>query len=63
MQSGSWSQPLFAFYMKRYRDVPGAQAKEDDGGQANFGYLGGSADCTYQRVELMDSYRLLALHW
>jgi hypothetical protein len=44
VQSGSWSQPLFAFYMKRYRDVPGAQAKEDDGGQANFGYLGGSAE-------------------
>jgi hypothetical protein len=30
--------------MKRYRDVPGAQAKEDDGGQANFGYLGGPAE-------------------
>jgi len=49
-QSSSWSEPLFAFYMKRYRDVAGAQSVETDGGTATFGYLDSSlytGDITY----------------
>ena len=49
-QSSSWSEPLFAFYMKRYRDVAGAQSVESDGGTATFGYLDKSlysGDITY----------------
>ena len=39
-KSSSWSQPLFGFYLKRFRDVAGAQNTESDAGQATFGYLG-----------------------
>ena len=39
-KSTAWQDPLFAFYLKRYRDVSGATTVEDDGGTANFGYLG-----------------------
>lgn len=38
-QSSSWSQPLFAFYLQRYRDVSGASPSEANGGEAQFGYL------------------------
>jgi len=41
-QSSSWSQPLFAFYLERYRDVSGATPNEASGGEATFGYLGAS---------------------
>ncbi|ODN82175.1 hypothetical protein L202_02467 [Cryptococcus amylolentus CBS 6039] len=53
-KSSTWSQPLFAFYLARYRNVAGATAKETDGGTATFGYLDSSlysGDVTYVDVE------------
>ncbi|RXK34701.1 hypothetical protein M231_08042 [Tremella mesenterica] len=52
-KSTSWDQPLFAFYLKRYRDVAGATSVESDGGMANFGYLDATiytGDVTYVTV-------------
>lgn len=40
--SGSWNDKLFAFQLKRFRDVPTASNVEADGGVANFGYLDSS---------------------
>lgn len=42
VQSGAWSQPLFGFYLARYRDVAGASRLEGNGGKATFGYLDSS---------------------
>ena len=53
VNSGSWSQPLFGFYLARYRDVVGASRLETDGGKATFGYLDSSlytGDVTYVSV-------------
>ncbi|TYJ55923.1 hypothetical protein B9479_003307 [Cryptococcus floricola] len=53
-KSSTWSQPLFAFYLARYRNVAGATAKETDGGTATFGYLDSSlysGDVTYVDVD------------
>jgi cathepsin D len=58
-QSSSWSQPLFGFYMKRYRDVAGAQSTESDGGTATFGYLDSSlysGDITYISLPTASEY-------
>jgi len=58
-QSSSWSEPLFAFYMKRYRDVAGAQSTESDGGTATFGYLDSSlysGDITYIPLPAASEY-------
>jgi len=52
-ESSSWSEPLFAFYLKRYRDVAGAETVETDGGKATFGYLDSSlysGEVTYVTV-------------
>ncbi|WVQ76028.1 hypothetical protein IAR50_005664 [Cryptococcus sp. DSM 104548] len=52
-KSSAWSEPLFAFYLARYRNVAGATAKESDGGTATFGYLDSSlysGDVTYVNV-------------
>ncbi|ORX38818.1 aspartic peptidase domain-containing protein [Kockovaella imperatae] len=52
-KSGSWSQPLFAFYLKRFRDVAGASNLETDAGSATFGYLDSSlytGEVTYANV-------------
>lgn len=38
-QSGAWSQPLFGFYLARWRDKAGASSLETEGGFATFGYL------------------------
>lgn len=57
--SGSWGEKLFAFYMKRYRDVEGAQKTEADGGLATFGYLDSSiytGDVTYVDVASNPQY-------
>ena len=42
-ESSAWSQPLFAFYLERYRDVSDATDDESNGGEATFGYLGSSS--------------------
>lgn len=39
-RSTAWDQPLFAFYLKRYRNVAGASNLESDGGTVTFGALG-----------------------
>lgn len=52
-KSSAWSDPLFAFYLARYRNVAGAGATESDGGVASFGYLDSSmysGDVTYVNV-------------
>ncbi|RSH83433.1 uncharacterized protein EHS24_007117 [Apiotrichum porosum] len=48
--SSQWDSKLFAFYLKRWRDVSGATSSESDGGTANFGALDSSlysGDVTY----------------
>lgn len=42
MQSGAWPQPLFGFYLARFRDVAGASRLESNGGKATFGYTDSS---------------------
>ena len=52
-ESSAWSDPLFGFYLKRYRDVTDASSVEEDGGTATFGYLDSSfyeGDITYVTV-------------
>jgi hypothetical protein len=48
-RSSAWSEPLFAFYLKRYRNVAGASNIESDGGSVSFGRLG-TCDHTPGRV-------------
>ncbi|WVQ83326.1 hypothetical protein IAT38_005465 [Cryptococcus sp. DSM 104549] len=58
-KSTSWSDPLFAFYLSRYRNVAGASATETDGGYATFGYLDSSlysGDITYVSVGSSPQY-------
>ncbi|KAL0255974.1 hypothetical protein I308_100785 [Cryptococcus tetragattii IND107] len=53
-KSSAWSDPLFAFYLARYRNVAGATATESNGGTASFGYLDSSlysGDVTYVNVD------------
>lgn len=57
--SKGWNQKLFAFYMKRYRDIDGATKVEADGGTATFGYLDPSlysGDVTYVNVPSNPQY-------
>lgn len=57
--SSSWDQKLFAFYLKRYRDVASAGSSESDGGVANFGGLDSSlysGDITYVPVTANPQY-------
>ncbi|WWC67946.1 uncharacterized protein I206_101865 [Kwoniella pini CBS 10737] len=52
-KSSSWSDPLFAFHLARYRNVAGASSIETDGGVATFGFLDSSlysGDVTYVSV-------------
>ncbi|WWD00588.1 hypothetical protein V866_007523 [Kwoniella sp. B9012] len=52
-KSSSWSDPLFAFHLARYRNVAGASSVEADGGVATFGFLDSSlysGDVTYVSV-------------
>ncbi|WWC59467.1 uncharacterized protein I303_102023 [Kwoniella dejecticola CBS 10117] len=52
-KSSSWSDPLFAFHLARYRNVAGASSVETDGGLATFGFLDSSlysGDVTYVSV-------------
>ncbi|WVN89444.1 uncharacterized protein L203_104667 [Cryptococcus depauperatus CBS 7841] len=52
-KSSSWSEPLFAFYLARYRNVAGASSEEKKGGLATFGYLDSSlysGDITYVSI-------------
>ncbi|WWC86902.1 uncharacterized protein L201_001781 [Kwoniella dendrophila CBS 6074] len=52
-KSSSWSEPLFAFHLARYRNVAGANPVETDGGVATFGFLDSSlysGDVTYVSV-------------
>ncbi|OCF76939.1 endopeptidase [Kwoniella mangroviensis CBS 8886] len=52
-KSSSWSEPLFAFHLARYRNVAGASSVEADGGVATFGFLDSSlysGDVTYVSV-------------
>ena len=58
-QSTAWSQPLFSFYLKRYRDMAGATSSESDGGAATFGYLDSSmytGSVTYASVPANSEY-------
>ncbi|WVF69824.1 hypothetical protein IAT40_004603 [Kwoniella sp. CBS 6097] len=52
-KSSSWSEPLFAFHLARYRNVANASPVEPDGGVATFGFLDSSlysGDITYTSV-------------
>ncbi|WVR04620.1 hypothetical protein IAU60_001631 [Kwoniella sp. DSM 27419] len=52
-KSSSWSDPLFAFHLARYRNVAGAKSVESEGGVATFGFLDKSlytGDVTYVSV-------------
>jgi hypothetical protein len=58
VNSGVWNEKLFAFYMRRWRDVPGASSVAD-GGMATFGYLDSSlysGDVTYLNVDANAQY-------
>ncbi|KAJ9093926.1 hypothetical protein QFC19_008160 [Naganishia cerealis] len=51
--TSKWSDPLFAFYLKRYRNVVSASSTESDGGVVSFGELDSSVytgDVTYVSV-------------
>jgi cathepsin D len=37
--TSAWSEPLFGFYMRRYRDVDSAAATEAQGGTLTLGYV------------------------
>ena len=52
--STAWSEPLFGFYMKRYRDVADAQSTETEGGTLTLGYVDETlyeGDITYVSVD------------
>lgn len=56
LASSKWSDPLFAFYLKRYRNIASASSTEPDGGSVSFGELDSSVytgDVTY--VSIADS--------
>ncbi|KAJ9100506.1 hypothetical protein QFC21_003545 [Naganishia friedmannii] len=53
LASSKWSDPLFAFYLKRYRNIASASSTESDGGSVSFGELDSSVytgDVTYVSV-------------
>lgn len=60
-RSNAWDDPLFAFYLKRYRNVAGASNVESDGGTVTFGHLGelSSSLCVW----LMLTGRLVFVLW
>ncbi|KAJ9122273.1 hypothetical protein QFC22_001693 [Naganishia vaughanmartiniae] len=50
LASSKWSDPVFAFYLKRYRNIASASSTESDGGSVSFGELDSSlytGDITY----------------
>lgn len=52
--SSAWSEPLFGFYMRRYRDVPNAAETEAEGGTLTLGYTDQAlyeGDITYIPVD------------
>ncbi|WRT64773.1 uncharacterized protein IL334_001707 [Kwoniella shivajii] len=58
-KSSSWSDPLFAFHLARYRNVAGASSVESEGGVATFGFLDTSlysGDVTYVSVSSNPQY-------
>ncbi|GHJ87143.1 hypothetical protein NliqN6_3545 [Naganishia liquefaciens] len=50
LATSQWNEPVFAFYLKRYRNVASASSTEADGGSVSFGQLDSSlytGDITY----------------
>lgn len=50
LATSQWNDPVFAFYLKRYRNVASASSTEADGGSVSFGGLDSSlytGDITY----------------
>lgn len=61
-RSNAWDDPLFGFYLKRYRNVAGASNLEADGGTVTFGHLGTlMRDVHSQKSQL--TARLFLVHW
>jgi cathepsin D len=53
LATSKWNDPVFAFYLKRYRNVASASSTESDGGSVSFGGLDSSlysGDITYVSV-------------
>ena len=53
LATSQWNEPVFAFYLKRYRNVASASSTEADGGTVSFGQLDSSlytGDITYISV-------------
>lgn len=52
--SGTWTDPVFGFYMKRYRNVTDATDTETEGGTVTLGYADSSlyqGDITYVAID------------